>query len=58
MVGSTPLIGAVDRAPGVSVAVAGQPAGAGLRYFDGVLDEVGLWQRPLATNEIKSLAAR
>ena len=58
LVGSTPLIGAVDRAPGVSVAVAGQPAGAGLRYFDGVLDEVGLWQRPLATNEIKSLAAR
>jgi VCBS repeat-containing protein len=55
VVGSTPLTGAVDVAPTVSVAVGNQPGGAGLRGFDGLLDDIRILQRPLSESELAAI---
>jgi hypothetical protein len=57
VVGSTPLTGAVDVASTVSVAVGNQPGGAGLRGFDGLLDDIRILQRPLSEGELAAILA-
>ncbi len=55
VVGSTPLTGAVDMDASVAVAVGAQPAGTGLRFFDGSLDDVRILQRALSADEISGI---
>jgi hypothetical protein len=57
LVGSMPLSGAVDAAPSVPVAVGNQPAGAGARGFDGLLDDIRILQRALTQAELAAIAA-
>ncbi len=54
-VGSTALSGSVDIAPSVAVAVGSQPAGAGGRHFDGLIDDVHILQRALSESELAEL---
>jgi VCBS repeat-containing protein len=54
-VGSTPKSGPVDVDPGMAVAVGGQPAGAGVRYFDGLIDDVRILQRALSAGEVAAI---
>ncbi len=56
-VGSTSLVGAVDVAPTVSVAIGGQPPGAGPRFFDGLLDDVRILQRAMSGAEISGIVS-
>ena len=50
------LDNAVDVAAGLPVAVGGQPPGAGGRNFDGLVDDVRIYERPLDDAEIEALA--
>ena len=52
-VGSTPLAGAVDIDPALSVAIGAQPPGAGGRFFDGLIDDVRILQRAMSTEELE-----
>jgi hypothetical protein len=54
-VGSTPLTGAVDIDSSVLVAVGAQPAGAGPKFFDGLLDDVRILQRALDASELSTI---
>ena len=54
-VGSTPLSGPVDIDPTIPVAVGNQPAGAGERFFDGLLDDIRILQRPMSTSELAAI---
>ncbi len=55
-VASVPKSGAIDTDPTVGVALGNQPPGAGLRPFDGQLDDVRLYRRALSPIEIAQLA--
>jgi hypothetical protein len=55
LVGSTPKSGVVDTDPLVAVAFGDQPGGS--RPFDGVLDELRLYDRALTPEEIAILLA-
>jgi len=50
------LTGAVDVAAAVPVAIGGQPAGAGSRFFDGLIDDVRILQRAMNPTEIAKIA--
>ena len=54
-VGAIPLPGVVDVDPSISVAVGGQPIGAGSRHFDGLIDDVRILQRALTAGEVQQL---
>ncbi|MEO1064503.1 MAG: LamG-like jellyroll fold domain-containing protein [Actinomycetota bacterium] len=56
-VGSAALGGPVDQAPGIAVAIGAQPAGAGGRHFDGLIDGVLVLQRGLGATEVAALAS-
>ena len=56
-VGSTPLSGPVDADPAMPVAVGNQPAGAGARPFDGLLDDIRILQRPLSPSELAAIVS-
>jgi hypothetical protein len=56
-VGSTALSGAVDTDATIPVAVGAQPPGAGPRFFDGLIDDVHILQRPMSAGEITTLAS-
>jgi hypothetical protein len=55
-VGSTPLSGEVDVDASIPVAIGAQPAGAGNRFFDGLMDDVRIVQRALSSSEIAAIA--
>ncbi|REJ80289.1 MAG: hypothetical protein DWQ36_12680 [Acidobacteria bacterium] len=55
-VGSVALIGSIDTAPSVPVAIGDQPQGG--RPFDGAIDSVRLYARALTVEEIEVLAGR
>ena len=57
-VGSTPKSGPLDTAPGVLAAIGNQPPGAGTKSFDGLIDDVRIYERALPTGEIQGLALR
>jgi len=54
-VGSTPLAGAVDLDSSVTVVVGNQPPGAGVKTFDGLLDDARVLQRALIEEEITDI---
>lgn len=56
LVGSAPLSGAIDERGALSVAIGNQPQGAGSRPFDGVIDEVHIYDRALNASELTELA--
>lgn len=53
---STSKTGAVAIDPTVSVAIGNQPAGAGSRAYDGLIDDVKIYNRALTQSEITALA--
>lgn len=55
-IASTAKTGAVDTDPAVPVALGNQPAGAGSRPFDGLIDEVRIYDRGLSASEVAALA--
>ncbi|MCP3918037.1 MAG: tandem-95 repeat protein [bacterium] len=55
VVGSTPVPGTVDTDASVPVTIGSQPPGAGVRFFDGLLDDVRILQRALSTGEVADL---
>lgn len=55
LVASTNVSGAVEAAPTVPVAIGNQPAGAGDRPFDGLIDEVRIYNSALSTVELAEL---
>ena len=55
-VGSTALSGAVDTNASIPVTIGAQPPGAGPRFFDGLIDDVRILQRPMNPSEIASIA--
>ena len=55
-VGSTPLTGAVDTDPGVSVALGSQPNGAN-RFFNGRVDDARILQRALSVAELTTIVS-
>ena len=55
-VGGTPLIGALDTDSTVPVVVGGQPPGAGVRFFDGLIDDVRIIARALSATEVNQIA--
>ncbi|MFA9565866.1 MAG: LamG domain-containing protein, partial [Acidimicrobiales bacterium] len=57
-VASTVLAGAIDTDPSVPVAIGAQPAGAGGRHFDGLVDDVHILQRALTRTEVAMLAGQ
>jgi hypothetical protein len=58
VVGNTPRSGTLTSGPVVEISIGNQPAGAqgGLRPFDGVIDEVRIYDRALKQEEIQALA--
>jgi len=50
-VGSAALSGAVDIDPALAVAVGNQPAGAGGRHFDGLIDAVRIYERAIVLGD-------
>ena len=56
-VGSTALSGVVDTNASIPVTVGAQPPGAGGRYFDGLIDDVRILQRPMSPAEIAAVIA-
>ncbi len=56
-IGSAVLDGLVDADPTLPVTIGAQPPGAGGRYFDGLVDDPKILQRPLDHVEIAALAA-
>ncbi len=55
-VASTSKTGSVADGPGVSVAAGNQPAGAGSRAYDGLIDDLGIYNRALTQIELTALA--
>ena len=55
-VSSTTLVGTVDTDATMAVAIGAQPPGAGGRFFDGLIDEVHIYQRSLSSAEVHALA--
>ncbi|MGE3165422.1 MAG: PQQ-dependent sugar dehydrogenase [Planctomycetota bacterium] len=56
LVATTAKTGVVDMDAGVLVALGNQPQGAGSRPFDGLIDEVRIYDRALALPEVAALA--
>jgi hypothetical protein len=56
-VGSAGKTGDITAEPGLSVWLGGNPSGASDRPFDGLLDDVRVYARALASNEVAYLAA-
>jgi len=56
-VGSSPAPGPVDIAPALSVAVGGQPLGAGSNYFNGLIDDIRILSRPMSQFEIVAISS-
>ena len=56
-VGSSPAPGLVDIAPALSVAVGGQPLGAGTNYFNGLIDDIRILSRPMSQSEIVAISS-
>jgi hypothetical protein len=54
-VGSTRLSGSVDVDPSVPIAVGGQPLGAGSKFFDGLIDDVRIYEQGLTSTEVMQL---
>ena len=54
-VGSTSLSGAVDVDASVPVTVGSQPPGAGLRFFDGLIDDARILSRALSASELSDI---
>jgi hypothetical protein len=57
MVGSTPKTGTVDTNSSVTAAIGNQPTGGGSRPFDGVIDDVRIYDEALTDPQIAALAA-
>ncbi len=57
LVGSAGLTGAVDQDPGVTVAGGAQPPGAGPQFWDGLIDDVRIYQRGLSGGQVEALAS-
>jgi hypothetical protein len=55
-VASAPKAGSIDTNAGVAVAMGNQPAGAGSKAFDGLLDDVRIYDRPLTPAEISGMS--
>jgi hypothetical protein len=55
LVGSQVKTGTVDTDTNVGVAIGNQPAGAGSTPFDGVIDEVRIYDRALSVSELQQL---
>lgn len=51
-VGSMPKAGNLDVDPSVNMAIGNQPDGAENRPFDGIIDDVAIWNRALTVAEI------
>ena len=49
--------GAIDPGGGVPIAIGNQPAGAGVRPFHGILDDVRVYRRALSLDEIVALVS-
>ena len=56
-VGSTALSGVVDTDVSIPVTIGAQPPGAGRRFFDGLIDDVRILQRPMSPAEIAAVIA-
>jgi hypothetical protein len=54
-VGSTRMSGDVDNDPSVRVAVGGQPLGAGSKFFDGLIDDIRIYEQGLTSNQVAQL---
>ena len=54
-VGVAPLTGAVDTDATMPVTVGSQPPGLGARFFDGLIDDVRIYQRGLSAGEILAI---
>ncbi|MDP3909773.1 MAG: LamG domain-containing protein, partial [Gemmatimonadales bacterium] len=55
-VASAPKTGAINTSAGVGVAIGGQPAGAGSAPFDGLIDDVRMYNRALTPLEVSGMA--
>lgn len=55
-IASNNATGTLAQEPGIAVALGNQPPGAGARPFDGLLDEVRIYDRALSESEILGLA--
>ena len=56
-VGSMAKAGKLDVDPSVNMAIGNQPDGAENRPFDGIIDDVAIWNRALAQDEILEVMA-
>jgi len=56
-VASTAKTGSIDTNPAVSAAIGNQPQGAGSRPFDGLIDDVRIYNHALTDVEIMALAS-
>jgi hypothetical protein len=56
-VGNMAKAGTLDVDSSVNMAIGNQPDGAENRPFDGIIDDVAIWNRPLAPGEIGELMA-
>jgi hypothetical protein len=58
LVGSQAQSGALDTDSGLGVAIGNQPSGAGSKPFDGLIDEVRIYNRALSAAELAALAGQ
>ncbi|MFC1713094.1 LamG domain-containing protein [Candidatus Poribacteria bacterium] len=56
-VGTLPKVGKLATDPAVKMAIGNQPDGAENRPFDGIIDDVAIWNRPLTPAEIGEVMA-
>ncbi len=56
VVAFTSQTGIIDTAPSIPVAIGNQPSGAGDRPFNGILDQIRIYDRALSAAEINALA--
>ncbi len=54
-VGNMPKLGPLDTNPGVLAAIGNQPQGAGTKSFDGLIDDVRIYERALSPAQIQGL---